>query len=85
MPLRLLQVLRPSGERLVAATDGSTGWRVNGAKTVLSLAENAMASKSTLTAVIEAAGRGEDIDLTDALKSGSILAPVDHPDSARVF
>jgi hypothetical protein len=85
VPLRLLQILRPSGERLVAATDGSTAWRVNGAGTVLSLAENAMASKSTLTAVIEAAGRGEDIDLTDALNSGSVLAPVDHPDSARVF
>jgi hypothetical protein len=78
-------MLRPSGERLVAATDGSAAWRVNGARTVLSLAENAIASKSTLTAVIEAAGRGEDIDLTDALSRGGILAPVDHPDSARVF
>lgn len=85
MPLRLLQVLRPSGERLVAASDGSTAWRVSGARTVLSLAENAIASNSTLTSVIEAAGRGEDIDLADALNSGGVLAPVDHPDSARVF
>ena len=78
-------MLRPSGERLVAATDGSTAWRVSGATTVLSLAENAIASKSTLAAVVEAAGRGEDIDLADALNRGSVLAPVDHPDSARVF
>ncbi len=85
MPLRLLQMLRPSGERLVAATDGSTAWRVSRARTVLALAENAIAAKSTLAAVIEAAGRGEDIDLTDALNSGSVLAPVDHPDCARVF
>jgi hypothetical protein len=83
--LRLLQILAPSGERLVAASDGSTAWRVRGARTVLSLAENAIASRSTLAGMIEAAGRGETIDLTDSLNRGSVLAPVDHPDSARVF
>jgi hypothetical protein len=85
MPLRLVQILGASGERIVAADDGSTARRVTGATTVLSLAQAAIDSKSTLAAMIAAAGQGEEIDLDGALRGGRILAPVDHPDPARVF
>jgi hypothetical protein len=86
MPLRLVQIVTPNGERLVAAaTDGALGRRVKGAASVLSLAQAAIAAKSTLGAMIDAAGYGEEIDLGDALSSGRIMAPIDHPDPARVF
>ncbi len=86
MPLRLVQVLGSSGERIVAvATDGATARRVRGATSVYSLAAAAISSKSTLAAVIETAGYGEEFDLNDALRGGRILAPIDHPDAARTF
>jgi hypothetical protein len=86
MPLRLVQILTPSGERCVAAaTDGAAGRRVNGAASVISLAQAAIAAKSTLGAMVAAAGYGEDIDLAEALTAKRILAPIDHPDPARVF
>src|SRR5579863_1529210 len=86
MALRLLQILGAAGERLVAAaTDGSKARRVNGATTVHALAMTAIASRSTLAVVVNAAGYGEDIDLHEALQSGRILAPVCHPDCARVW
>jgi hypothetical protein len=52
---------------------------------VYALAHTAIVSQSTLAAVIDAAGYGENIDLNDALRRGRILAPVDHPDSARTW
>jgi hypothetical protein len=86
MPLRLVQILTPGGERFVAAaTDAALGRRVNGSTTVLALAKAAIAANSTLGAVLQAAGYGEEIDLGDALRRGQIMAPIDHPDPARVF
>jgi hypothetical protein len=70
---------------VAAAAGGGAARRVNGAPSVLYLAEAAIASKSTLAAVIDAAGFGEEIDLDEALRSGRVLAPIDHPDPARVF
>ena len=86
MPLRLVQLQIPGGERFVAAaTDGPVGRRVNGAATVISLAQAAIAARSTLGAVVQAAGLGEEIDLGEALRTRQVMAPVDHPDPARVF
>jgi hypothetical protein len=86
MPLRLVQILTPGGERFVAAaTDGPVGRRVNGATTVISLAQAAIAANSTLGAIVNTAGYGEQIDLGEALSSKRIMAPIDHPDPARVF
>jgi hypothetical protein len=84
--MRLVQILGSSGERFVAAAaGGSMARRVNGGATVLSLAWAAIESKSTLSASIDAGGYGEEIDLEDALRRGRVLAPVEHPDPARVF
>jgi hypothetical protein len=85
MPLRLVQTLSAGGERCVAASDGAAAWRVKGAGTVLALAQAAIAARSTLRDVVDAAGRAESLDLAEALQRGRVLAPVDHADSARVF
>jgi hypothetical protein len=86
MPFRLVQILGASGERcVVAVSEGGPAWRVKGSTTVLALAQSAIAAKSTLKAVVEAAGQAETVDLGAALQQGRVLAPVDHPDSARVF
>jgi hypothetical protein len=85
MPLRLVQISSADGARFVAAADGVTAWRVRGSTTVLGLAQAAINAKSTLHQVVDAAGRAETLDLGEALRRGQVLAPVDHPDSARVF
>jgi hypothetical protein len=86
MPMRLVQMLSDSGERCVVAhTEGAPPWRVNKATSVLALAQAAIAAKSTLTELVEAAGHAETVDLGDALRCDRVLAPIDHPDSARVF
>ncbi len=86
MTLRLIQMRRSTGERIVAAgTQGNEARRVNGVTSIHALANAAIAAKSTLAATVADAGFGEEIDLTEALREGRILAPVDHPDPARVF
>jgi hypothetical protein len=86
MPLRLVQIQSVSGERFVAAVvDGAAAWRIKGSTTVFALAQAASAAKSTLKNLVDAAGRAETVDLRDSLEHGRILAPVDHPDPARVF
>ena len=86
MSLRLVQLTGTDGERIVAAaTSGTTGRRIKGATSVYSLAMAAVAANTTLTRMLESQGYGEEIDLADALLCNRILAPVDHPDTARVF
>lgn len=85
MPLRLMQILGAGAERFVAAANGESAWRVKHSTTVLALAQAAISAHSTLHAVVDAAGRAEAVDVSEALRRGWILAPVDHPDSARVF
>jgi hypothetical protein len=85
MPLRLVQILS-AGERCVAAVgEGGPAWRVKGSTTTLALAQAAIAAKSTLRDLVDAAGRAETVDLDEALRRGWVLAPVDHPDAARMF
>ena len=86
MTLRLIQMLDADGERIVAASNGGTqARRVQGVSSVYALAQAAIASSATLASVVDAAGYGEFIDLNEALRRGRILAPVDHPDSARTL
>jgi len=86
MALRLVQMRDASGQRMVVAlVDGGTARRVVGADTTYSLACTAIAKKTTLAQAIDAAGLGEEIDVADALRAGRVLAPIDHPDSARVL
>jgi len=86
MPLRLVQLVDSRGERLVAAaTDGTTGRRVQGITSVYALATAAIGAGSTVAAMLERCGYGEEIDLEGALRAGRILAPIDQPDPSRIF
>ena len=85
MTLRLLQLLGVGGERVVAAGDGGRARRVRGATTTYALATAALAAQRTLASVVDAAGFGEEIDLAEVLRSGRMLAPIDHPDPARTL
>ena len=86
MSVRLLQLLTPAGERLVAAsTSGTTARAVNGATSVYALANEAIAANTTLSRLLDTKGYGDEIDLVEALGRKQILAPVDHTDSARVL
>ena len=86
MTLRLIQMVDANGRRMVAAaTEGEGARRVLQIQTSYALAKAAVAANSTLAAAVAAAGLGEDVDLKGALQVGRILAPIDHPDPARVF
>jgi hypothetical protein len=86
MSLRLIQLLDPQGARVVAAaTDGKRAQRVKGATTVYALASQAIAAGCTLAAWLEKTGYDGAVDLEDALRNKRILAPIDHPDSARTL
>jgi len=86
MSLRLVQLLDDDGERIVAAaTTGTIARRVTGATSVYSLANEAIVANTTLSNLLDAKGYGDEIDLADALGAKRILAPVDHPDGARVL
>jgi hypothetical protein len=82
---RVLLVRTEDGRRLVAAGDGVHTRCVTGASSVYELARAAIAAGATLAEIIDDAGYGEDVDVQAALAQGRLLAPVDHPDSARVL
>jgi hypothetical protein len=86
MSLRLIQMLDAGGARMVAAASaGTTARRIKDAASVHALASEAINSNTTLSSVLDKHGYGEEVDLTEALRNKRILAPVDHPDSARVL
>lgn len=85
MVLRLTQMLSASGDRIVVASDGAHARRLKGVSTVLDLAHAALAAQFTLADAAESAGYGESVDLQAALAEKRILAPVDHPDPARLL
>lgn len=86
MALRLVQMTDDGGRRCIAAAnEGTRARRVNLYATTLALAQATIAAGSTFADTIAAAGYGEDIDLGEALQSGRILAPIDHPDPAHLF
>lgn len=86
MTLRLIQMTDAEGQRIVAAAmEGTKARRVKGVASTRALANAAIAAKTRIAAIVADAGYGEDIDLADALADGRILAPIDHPDTARMF
>ena len=86
MALRLVQMRDESGRRMVVAlADGESARRVKGVESTYALARSAIAGNSTFGQIVAGAGFGEEVDVAAALSDGRILAPIDHPDSARVF
>ena len=82
--MRLIQLELGSG-RAVARVDGAKPAIVPGAKTMLELAQSAIAAKRSLTAEVEGRGAGESFDYTNALAEGRVLPPLDHSDPTHCW
>jgi len=80
MTLSLVQFRASDGTRGVALLHDGAARVVEGATTVLELAERALAGGHTLAATTQAAV-GAAIDLSTV----TLLAPIDHPDSAHLL
>lgn len=76
----LVQFRRRDGTRGVALLTGGAARVVVGATSTLELAQDALAADATLAAQAEA-NAGEAIDLATV----TLLAPIDHPDSAHLL
>ena len=78
------QIIRPDGSLAVVAREGSEAAVVKGAASTYALAQDAIASGQSLTAVIAAHGLGEAVDLVRLLDEGRVTLPVTHPDPAHL-
>ena len=78
------QIIRPDGGLAVVARDGSEAAIVRGASSVLSLAQEAIASGRGLAQVIAAHGLGEAVDLARLLDEGRVTLPVTHSDPSHM-
>ncbi|ETI63586.1 GguC protein [Sphingobium sp. C100] len=84
MTLRLLQHRSDSGERAVIAAQGDAAHFVPGFATIRALALHAIAQGVSLTAAVEAAGRGDAIDIAAEFEANRLLTPIDHDDDAHI-
>jgi hypothetical protein len=84
--VRLIQLRLASGERILAASlDDGTTRRVRNTGSTYALANQAIASGTSIAALAASRGFGEALDFAAALTERRILAPIDHPDSAHVW
>jgi hypothetical protein len=86
LPFSLIQYRQPSGERAVAAREGGgSAIRLLGVSSVLDLASQAVAQETSLDAAIREAAGAEVVDLESLENDGPLLAPIDHPEPARLY
>jgi len=80
MALHLLQLTLPDGKRAVVRLEGSeTAFLVAGANSTYALAMQAIKQGVSLQDVVDAAGKGEAVNVHTALAEGRVLPPLDHP------
>ncbi|WP_253340972.1 AraD1 family protein [Sphingobium sp. OAS761] len=84
MALRLVQLRRVDGGRVLAACGEHAPFEVEGVPTSYDLARRALADGVSL-AEAALARKGEPVDLDLALDEGRILPPIDHPDPAHLY
>jgi hypothetical protein len=84
--LSLIQYRAASGQRSVAAL-GHDGWaaRVRNTTSVYDLANYAISRGISLDQAVRNLGRAEEIDLSWLDQKGRLLAPIDHPEPARLY
>lgn len=80
----LSQVNQVNGQRVVVAREGQMAWIVPGAVSVYALAQAALSAGRRLEDEIAVRGKGESVDLAQALAQGRVLLPIDHPDRAHL-
>ncbi len=78
------QVLEPGGGSAVVVREGSEAYKVARAGTVLGLAQSAIASAGTMSAVVAECGLGEVVDLDAFWSESRAILPVSHPDPAHL-
>lgn len=83
--MRLLQLTMPDGSRGVAAAFDGDAQRVAGVASTYELARLALEERSTLEACVRVRLSDERVDLAAADREGRLLAPIDHPDDARLL
>lgn len=83
MSLTVCQLRDENGARRVAVSSGERAYLVAGAQSLYGIASEAIVSGATLAQTIAQHGRGEAVDLAQALEEGRLLAPIDHPDPAH--
>ena len=86
MGLSLIQYRSSTGQRSVAALDGSgRATRVKNAASVYDLASDAISRGISLDRAVRDLGRGEDVDLASLVQEERLLAPVNHAELARLY
>jgi hypothetical protein len=86
MMLRFVQLKEQGGTRFLAAiNDAGAARRVEGADTLLDLAQAALKGGTTLAETAQSRPWGEEIDIAAALAENRVLAPIDHPDPAHLI
>ena len=85
MTLRLLQHLSQDGVRGVIAAQGETAHFLPEFPSIRSLALHAIAQGISLTAAVEAAGKGDAVDIAAEYAADRLLAPIDHDDDAHIL
>lgn len=85
MALRLLQHLDERGGRSVIAAQGDSAIFLPGFASIRELALHAIASGISLAQAVEAATRGDAVDIAAEYEAGRLLSPIDHDDGAHVL
>lgn len=81
----LVQFITESQERRIGILHDNTLRVVNGYATTLGLARAAIATRSSLAQLADAAAGSEHYHYDDVAAAGRVLAPLDHPDAAHCY
>ena len=81
----LVQFTTESQERRIGILHDNIIRVVNGYATTLDLARAAIAAKTGLAQLADAAAGNEHFNYDDVAQAGRILAPLDHPDAAHCY
>lgn len=82
--MRLSQILLEDGQRAVVANDGQGAYLVNGVKSVLNLAAEAIEANTALVGIVGQHGLGDEVDLVKVYAEKRFLPPVTHHDPAHM-
>ena len=84
--LRLLQFLRPDGQRAVGLVEAADTVRVlAGCDSTYALVLQALAEKTPLARLAEKRVSGERVDYDGLVERQAVLVPLDHPDAAHML
>ena len=83
--MRLSQLIDENGRRAVVVTARGESRSVKGVRSILDLANRAIAADVSLRKLIADLGLGRPVDLARALKEKRVLAPIDCKDPAHLM